>query len=207
MLASIYKRLSSIVNKALATDVASMQRLAPWVGKVLRIEVQDFNWQVDVEVCEAGVSIKPVAKSDTEDTAAADVKMRADLMSFIAIARARGSSESLFKKKIHINGDVGFASDCQAILRDLKIDWEALLAEYIGDVAAHRLMQGASYARKNLCYAAESLAEQTQTYLQHEIKLLPTKNDLQDFTDNVQQCRDHCARLQARWQRMQEIEK
>ena len=199
MRAKILKRCNILINKALATDAESLALIKKWQGHKLGLEVSDWKIKIAVEFLDSGLNCEFIT-----DELVADVVMSAPLKAYLAMLRHGGSSASMFKQKMHIRGDASFAADCQKLLREMEVDWEALMAAYIGDVPAFRIADVCRDVGERLGFAKRSVREQLSSYLQEEIKITPTAEEVDAFTQGVAECRDHCARLQARWQILQE---
>jgi ubiquinone biosynthesis protein UbiJ len=83
-------------------------------------------------------------------------------------------------------------------MAELDIDWEAALAELIGDVPAHLLgetIRNSAEFRSNALNRAQSaLAEVSQ----EELRLTPSKNEYQSFVQSVRHLSTDVDRLAAR---------
>lgn len=80
---------------------------------------------------------------------------------------------------------------------EMDIDWEGHLAHFTGDVVAHQL---GSFMRKGLSFTKridESMRQNMSEYLQEELRILPSKNELEDFYKEVDELSLSVERLQA----------
>ncbi|ARU32283.1 hypothetical protein CAP31_11725 [Sulfuriferula sp. AH1] len=99
---------------------------------------------------------------------------------------------------IHISGDTQFAADFGNTLLTLDWDAEADLARFIGDSAAHQLVQIArnliAWQRRTLADSAAMLTD----YAHEEITLIAKRKHLDEFIAEVDRLRDASARLNKR---------
>lgn len=96
------------------------------------------------------------------------------------------------RSAIHIAGNMEVAQLLQQTFDDLEIDWEEEISKYTGDIIAHqsmRFLHGLS---------GLSIDQMLQEYLQEEIKILPTKHEINDFLNDVDQMRNRVEKLQRR---------
>jgi ubiquinone biosynthesis accessory factor UbiJ len=119
--------LSVAVSRLLKTNTDTATRLAALDGRVIEIALRDSARSAFALPGAHGVHLRrahdgPVA-----------VKVSGRIADFIAYARASRRGDSLGAGRIEIAGDLAVAQQVQALLADLKIDWEELLSHAIGD--------------------------------------------------------------------------
>ena len=79
----------------------------------------------------------------------------------------------------------------------MDIDWEGHLAHFTGDVVAYQI---GSLFRKGRSFKQQlgsSLQQNITEYLQEELRVFPSKNELDDFFHDVDALSLHTERLQA----------
>ena len=109
-----------------------------------------------------------------------------------------------------INSDVAFSGnsqslvDLQSALAELELDWESQLAPVIGDIPSHLLGKGVRHALKFGQRAASSFGRHLEEYLHEEARLLPCREEVEDFFDDIAQLKERSDRLEARLQRLQQ---
>lgn len=81
-------------------------------------------------------------------------------------------------------------------------DWEALLADVVGDGLAHPLGAAASRARRWLTRSRDSLEDSLGDYLREESGQLVTDVDVSGFIEAVHTLREDVDRLEARIRRL-----
>ncbi len=110
--------------------------------------------------------------------------------------------QKTFGSGITLSGDTQIAISLKDCLQKLNIDWEGLLADQIGDLAAHQFAEVFRMGRSYLHGSSSSLLDDMDDYLHEEARLLPAKAELQRFYDQVVRLRLQVDRLQARVERL-----
>ena len=190
--------LSVALSRLLNTNPDTATRLAALEGRVIEVALRDSARSAFALPGAHGVHLRrrhdgPVA-----------VKVSGRIADFVAYARASRRGDSLGAGRIEIAGDLAVAQQVQALLAELKIDWEELLARAIGDVPAHQVGRA---TRAVFALGREALAKlerDTADYLNHESQLLPRREDLDQFGRAVFVLADDVDRLEARLQRLRQ---
>ena len=185
--------LASLLIKPLNHLVAD----APWAGERLRrhagahLLIAAGGWRVNLLVggdglfhpASAGVADVEIALPD--DFLA---KMLVDRQSLMASARLSGSAE--------------IAETLAFVFRNLRWDYEADLAEVVGDIPAHRIArllgEGFAWQRSMLQRLGSNLAE----FATEESALVTRASELDLFCGDVDRLRDDLARLEKRISRL-----
>lgn len=196
LLARLEQVLSLAVSRLINSNADTAARLAALEGCVIEVALRDSARSVFALPGAHGVQLRrrhdgPVA-----------VKVSGRVADFIAYARASRRGDSLGAGRIEIAGDLAVAQQVQALLAELKIDWEELLSRAIGDVPAHQVGRA---ARAVFALGREVLAKlerDAADYLKHESQLVPRRQDLEQFGRAVFMLADDVERLEARWKRV-----
>jgi ubiquinone biosynthesis protein UbiJ len=116
---------------------------------------------------------------------------------------SHASADQLFSGSVEITGDSALAQQFAEALFSLDIDWEEQLSHLTGDVLAHEvgnlgrgLFKWGESVRKT---AGLNLKE----YLQEELRLLPTREEIEPLLVDIDHLRDDVERLSARIERLQ----
>ena len=140
----------------------------------------------------------PNSESQRESSASAsrppDVTLRIPLASLPLFAL----DPERAMKDVRIDGDAEFAQILSQLARELRWDAEEDLSRVTGDIAAHRLMQGARTMQTYAKDAAQRMAETTTAFLIDEDPVLVRKSMAEQFAREVSTLRDDCARLEKR---------
>jgi len=98
----------------------------------------------------------------------------------------------------HVVGNAEFATELSFIFRRLRWDIEEDLASAVGDIAAHRMVQGGKRLIAWQQQAASHLAENLAEYLAHENRLLVTTGEFVAWRDDIRRFSADLARAEAR---------
>ncbi|EHL32445.1 ubiquinone biosynthesis accessory factor UbiJ [Legionella drancourtii] len=114
-------------------------------------------------------------------------------LSLLPASQAR----SLFNDKIRMSGDIELGQQVKKLFDEMDIDWEGHLAHFTGDVIAHQI---GSFIRKGMNlkqHFDDSMRQNLSEYLQEELRVVPSKNELEDFLVGVDELSLSVERLQA----------
>jgi ubiquinone biosynthesis protein UbiJ len=99
---------------------------------------------------------------------------------------------------VTISGDILFIQDLKTIFQRMDIDWEEQLSRLTGDSIAHKMGNGLRRLKKYHHQVHHSLMRSSQEYIQEEIRLSPTRAELNDFLNDVDTIRNDTERMAAR---------
>lgn len=124
--------------------------------------------------------------------------------SLLVLARMAGVSGigAVRDGSLQLSGDPQLAADFQRLLTYARPDLEEELSGVVGDVAAHRIGELARGIGNWGRAARDTMGENIREYLQEESRDLPSRYEVQRFTDQVGTLRDDVDRLAARLQRL-----
>lgn len=114
-------------------------------------------------------------------------------LSLLPASKAR----SLFNDKIRMKGDIELGQQVKKLFDEMDIDWEGHLAHFTGDVVAHQI---GTFVRKGRAFKKkldESMRQNISEYLSEELRVIPTKYELEDFFAEVDELSLSVERLQA----------
>ncbi len=175
--------LIDILNRAsilaLDLDPEGKQKLQPLRGKILCLQLTEPRLTLYLQPTEKGLEISDAMDDSAARKGQADVTLSGTAMDFMRLGRP--DTDAVTQGSIHINGDVETGQNFQKALSQLDLDWEELLARYIGDTPARKTantirgLGGWTVETMRLC--RENLAD----YLVEEARLLPSKPALSRF--------------------------
>jgi ubiquinone biosynthesis protein UbiJ len=128
-----------------------------------------------------------------------DIQVRAPAASLIGAAFKRDDTPP---RGMQISGDAETAQVFSRLLKNADLDWEELLSQYTGDVAAHQIGNAMRGFRRWSRDAAERLGRDLTEYLQYESRALPPRREMEAFLSGVDKVRDDAERLDARFRRV-----
>lgn len=191
------KALEKAINYALHLDDNLPLKMATLHGKVIELIIAplDVRFYIIFEQQRLRLLGRYAGKPDTIIHSSPLGLIR---LSFLPASKAR----SLFNEKIRLTGDVELGQEVKKLFDELDIDWEGHLAHFTGDVCAHQI--GSLFRRVNAFHQhlRKSFSHNTKEYLQEEIRLFPSREELQDFFTDVDEISLEVERIDAQIQRI-----
>ncbi|MBY4678065.1 ubiquinone biosynthesis accessory factor UbiJ [Marinobacterium arenosum] len=184
------------INGLLGRDPVTLERLAGLEGKVIVVELSAPTLRFSLMPCADGLQL--YSQLDTE----ADVTLRGLPADFVRLLGSADQAEAMFGNGIEVQGDSGLATRLQKILADARIDWEAQLAELIGDLPAHQLANLVGFKVRQYRTTGDSLLANLQEYIKEESQLLAPRPEVEAFMAQIDRLRDDSDRLAARFERL-----
>jgi ubiquinone biosynthesis protein UbiJ len=127
------------------------------------------------------------------------VSVRVPAASLVAAALQR--DPEAVPKGMQMNGEAETAQVFSRLLRNADLDWEELLAQRIGDVAAHQVGNAVRGFMKWSRDSGARLGQDLADYLHYESRDLPPRHEVQGFLGEVDRLRDDAERFDARLKR------
>lgn len=174
------KTLQLALNTALALDDQMSEKLKPLAAKVLKLTISPLNTAFFIQFTAQEVQLLEQYEGKI-DTFIYSSPLGLIRLSILPSSQAR----SLFNDQIRIEGDVELGQKIKQLFDELEIDWEGHLAQFTGDVVAHQI---GSFVRKGLQFKQQlssSLRLNMSDYLHEELRLMPSKNELDDFFKDI----------------------
>jgi ubiquinone biosynthesis protein UbiJ len=138
----------------------------------------------------------------TEYTEEPDVVITGSLLTLTKMIGGGGEA-AIRNGDVDLTGDAATAQRFQKLLEFAKPDIEEEMSRIIGDVAAHRLAQVArgigDWARET----RSTMGNNVREYLQEESRDVPTRYEVDRFTQRVGALRDDVERIAARLNRLE----
>lgn len=182
--------LETLVKAALRYDPATRRKLGKLAGRVLAVEMTAPALRLYITADEAQLYLMSHWGGEVH------TRLKGSLSSLLSLARSGGGN--LAQSGVEMMGDTGLLLDLQSLLRDLDIDWEEALSQLFGDLLGHQSAQlirgGLNYGRDRASEAQRLLSE----FLTEELQSLPSKLELEDFNQQVDDLRLRLDRLEAR---------
>lgn len=182
-LMSAANQIVSRVNSALAMAPGAQKHLKNLEQCVVRIQVSaiDKAFYFGVVACadsdeaslEAGQTKYKVQLVQPRDNP--DVSLSGSPLSFIKLISQKNKASLFTRKELELQGDAVRIQQIFAFLNTLEIDWDGLLANFIGDVPAHFI---GSTLRTGLAWGfsfSQAFIRDAEEYIKFELRLLPDK--------------------------------
>lgn len=189
--------LASTLNRLLALDPASADRLARLNGRsiAVRLTAPELTIHIRFNNGALGLSLEPEAEGH-----APDASITGSPAALLALARDPEQGG----EAVEFSGDLGLVRDLRKLLAQADVDWEEQVARVLGDIPAHQLGNAArgfrSWVRASRQAAETGIAE----YLTEERRELPTAVEAELFLSEVDRLRQDADRLAARLQLLEQ---
>lgn len=190
--------LESAVNGYLHLAPDSLAQLGRLQGKVIAVELRGLGQTLYLLPDPQGLMVQGHYQGQPDAT------LSGTPVAFAELSLSHNPNRVLFRGDVEISGDIRLGQDFKRILDQLEVDWEEVLAQYTGDVVAHKLgdlLRGIGQWGNN---ALATLGRDGAEYLQQESFDLPFTEEVQSFFSEVDGLRDDVERLTARVARLQQ---
>lgn len=178
------------VNHALEQSGWARERLRRHAGKAVRFVVAPFD--ATLAVGEDGYVVVP-----QEGEPALTLRLSPFLLPRLLL------EEEAAYREVAAEGDADLAADVAHLFRHLRWDVEEDLSRVLGDVLAHRLVEGGTALAHWPAQAAAGLAAMLAEYAREEEPLLPKREEVARFLADVDTLRDDVERLEKRIERLE----
>jgi ubiquinone biosynthesis accessory factor UbiJ len=183
--------LERAINAALAMDPGAEKKLQPLNGCVLEIRISNLNQSLFIGAKGNRVLLLSAEHSPT-------VTMTASLLTLAKLAAKRDSAALIANRDLSFSGDAVRAQQIQRFTDNLDIDWEGLLARFIGDTPAKFLTSGAKQSLTLAKTFGQNFARDLEEFIKYELRLLPSRALADKQFDAIDQLRIASDRLEAR---------
>lgn len=186
--------LEKIINAYLSADPEIAAHLNQYAGKKIAVNLLDMGIYFTVAVEKGKIHLSELMP---EHAPVVTISGRS-----FALLRLLINKGPVNDASIEIEGDVIFLQQLRDIFSAIDIDWDNLLAPYLGQVVARHLTntvkKAISVAKKNSILLEKNI----KLYVQEELKLFPSKEEVNDWYDQVARLRDDVERAEARIDRL-----
>ena len=193
--------LTSALNNYLALDPEAPEKLTPFDGRVIGIEITGPNRTIYLLI--NGNRISAVKTYDKEP----DATITGSPAALLKLGVHRDSAPLFFAGEVEIRGNTRLGRQFKSLIAEMEIDWEEHLSRFVGDVAAHRIAGLFNDLRKWSKSAADNFADDVGEYLQEESRDVVSGAEMGMFNQQVDKLRDDTERLKARIDRLPSIDR
>lgn len=171
--------LELAINQVLALDPASGRRLAALEGQTLAVQLRQPSFTLYLQIHGNKIHLSPRCESGPTTSLSGSATALAGLL-------LRGESlTNLQAHHVELRGDLRFAQQLQALLLDLKIDWEFHLSRFVGDIPTQAMADGMRTATAYARQTSQRVKDDVRDFLLEESQVLPTTAELEAFYDAI----------------------
>jgi ubiquinone biosynthesis accessory factor UbiJ len=183
--------IAVLINNLLLRDPQAQKFFKQNAGKSLAFACQDLPLlKFKCIINDNGISIQRNSANE------ANCYINASFLSLIRLLVQ--PDVNITELELEIRGDYECAQQLQQVLANLQIDWEEELSKYSGDVVAVHAVQAIKRIRNYQKVNASALEQMVAEYLQHEMQFLPTKYEVNEFHQEIDELRLRVDRLEAK---------
>jgi ubiquinone biosynthesis protein UbiJ len=179
------------VNSITRLDPDTSRALDRIDGKVIRIQVSDFDMDVMLSVVDRHVEVLRIFDGDV------DTVVSGSLNNLLSL---RQSNDALYRGDVRIEGDMAVGQELRDIIGAVHVNWEELFSPVLGDSTAQQLGQMGEQFTEWFKRSRSRVRQNTSDYLQEDAELLAVKGEVQRFCNEVDELRADVDRLEARLQ-------
>jgi ubiquinone biosynthesis protein UbiJ len=184
-------KTENLINSVLSLDPHTQSQLEKLNAKTLAVTITDYHLTFYVIIENNRIRLQ---KENLEQV---DAEFSASSWNFISVLRNKKAPYWELTKKINTKGDMDFIQDIHNVLQHLHIDWEEYLSFVFGDVITQKL---SSWGRKFTSWW-EQIKTRNQInlveYLHYEKNYLPSREETQEFFNDIRQLNYDVDRLEA----------
>jgi len=186
------------MNKVLPLDPDSQQKMKDLAGRVVAL----FFTDLEVQLYFLADNNQFTVLSSYEGKP--DVKLSGKSWDFFHMGiNNHNSGTTDFDSNIHFDGDVATGQRFAKLFAELNIDWEEALADVTGDIFAHQATNFARHAGGWLKDVLSSGQDNLREYMQEEIRVTPTKIEIENFFDDINMLKDDTDMFIAKFERFE----
>jgi ubiquinone biosynthesis protein UbiJ len=182
------------VNHLLKSAAWARQKLAPFAGHTAKISMPPFV--AAFLILEDGYIAAPTPGDETTPEPEVSITLPATA----PLLALQGNDKVM--RAARLEGSADFAEALGFVIRNLRWDVEEDLSKVVGDIAAHRIVDGTQKFVVWHQKAAQNLAENLAEYFTEEQPLIARRLAITDFSSDIDRLRDDVARLEKRVQRL-----
>lgn len=184
--------IETALNRYLSLDPEALSRFASLEGKIIAIEIKGLNQTLSLFPSADGFLVLSDFDGD------ADAIISGSPVALAKLGLVDDPKDLLFSGEVELSGDTRLANQFSHLLSQLDIDWEELLAQNIGDIAAHKVGNIVRDVNTWFKRSTGSVSLDAGEYLQEEARLSPSNAELRKFIKQVDEVREGADRLAAK---------
>lgn len=199
----ILSAIELAINTWLKLDDNALSKFEKIEGKIIHFHITDIDMNLYFFPATSGIQVLG-NYPDVEEGGVVDATIHGSMMDLIRLSTSKDSGEAMLKSDVKVDGDMQVAEAFSAVLREVDIDWEALLSNVMGSFFAHKAAQASQHASSWFSDSANTFRSETAEYLTEESDLSPATQEINQFIDQVDTLRQDVDRLDARIKLLQD---
>ena len=185
--------LETGINRVLAMDENTPQRLSRLADRMLQLEVEGIGITLFIAFTDRRVEVG--TRSDHEP----DTVISGSPLALFTMAVPDGPGSWVEpESRVNIAGDANLARDLERLFSQLEPDWEGSLSRVFGDVWGHQMAAGLKAGAEHARESAGAAGEMVEEFIRREGGPLVRDAELEAFAGEVEEARSRLERLQQR---------
>ena len=180
--------LEKQVNSLLKLDPVTFDRLSDHFGCVVEFHCLEPDFQCYATLLEQHVRLSGVYEGEP------DVCFSGSMVSFSQLAGDRKTPFSEIQG-LSVAGNEALVQALEHIHLDMELDWEKPFVDVFGVIPGHWLAQGIRFAGRRFSSLKETTEQNLSEYLQEELRLIPTRVEIEGFKSDVELLKGSVDRL------------
>lgn len=193
----VLRPLANLLNRTIAESTPAREAAQQLDGKVIAIRVRDTALAMFFSIADESLLLSSDGPEEP------DLVITGSLLSLLALLRPDGS-DAIRGGTVDLSGNAEVARLFQSLLRFAKPDLEEELSSLVGDIAAHRIGEVARGVTRWAGDARRTMGGNISEYLQEESRDVPSRYEVERFSEAVNQMRDDVERAAARLNRLED---
>ena len=181
---------TAALNHVLRSTPVAMERLRKHAGRTAAFHVGPVTLAFTIQTTGEVTAALPGASRDLEVR-----------LSPFLLPRLAAHDEAAYRE-IEMKGDMELAHEVSFLARHLTWDYEEDLSRAFGDIAAHRIAEGARGLARWTRDAGLRTAQGAAEYWTEESPLIASRVKVEDYVQAVSELRDAVERLEKRIERL-----
>jgi len=182
------------LNRVLPFDPESSTKLSTIKNKVIALCLTD--WQLDLYFLPQQHSFLVLSSFQGD----ADVKLEGKSWDFFSLGLNQIANDTHeLESNIRFEGDIATGQKFEALFKNLNIDWEEIIATHTDDFFAHHATTAVKKVSGWLSEILDSSQDNFSEYIREEIKITPSKIEVQNFFDDLEELNRHTENLVQRF--------
>ena len=175
--------------------------LQPFKGHTLKLEATDLNIILYFKVLENNIHVSNTLTDHQKVT----TTLSGQLTDIVLLTFKKEYDISTIKQhNIAITGNTSFLMTFNQVFQDIDIDIEEHLSYFLGDFAAYNINQSFNAGINWMKTTHQHRIKDMTIYLQEEIKLLPTKTEIEILYQDIHNTKIRLEVLEKRLQRLEQ---
>lgn len=190
--------LSSAINEAIASDAANRRYLSSLGNICLHIVSESPQISLCANIEDGEVRLSSLNTGFGDDSPGDIVIQGTALNLAKLILSPVNNAAALRSANVRVEGDVALLLELTQISEKIEIDWEALLAEKLGDTPAVIFSRGFSATKETSAALLEAQQKRLESWLKQPNSPLPTREEYDQMKSSLRQLQYRLDRLDVR---------